>query len=68
MTIGHKLTDYDTVLGNKHTSSPNLFSKFLDYGSRAAKVIGGVLKGPTGYADAASEFAGMVKDKMDGKL
>ena len=68
MTIVHKLTDDGTVLDNKHTSSPNLFSKFLDYGSRAAKVIGGVLKGTTGYTDAASEFAGMVNDKMDGKL
>ena len=33
-----------------------------------AKIIGGVLEGPVGWAGAAAEFGGMVEDKIAGKF
>ena len=59
---------FDAMLGQKARPGPNLFSKFLDYGTRSAKIIGGVMEGPAGWAGAAAEFGSMVKDKIDGKL
>ena len=56
------------TFGQKARPAPNLFGKFLDYGTRAAKVIGSVMEGPVGYANAAAEFGGMVRDKLDGNL
>ena len=56
------------TFGQKARPTPNIFSKFIDYGTRAAKVIGSVMEGPAGWANAAAEFGGMVRDKLDGNL
>ena len=62
------LNPSDVLLGQKAKTGPNLFGKFLDYGTRAAKIIGGVMEGPVGWAGAAAEFGGMVEDKIAGKF
>ena len=67
-STGNKHDTLDTLLGNKARPTPHLFTKFLDYGTRAAKIIGHVMEGPLGYASAAETFGGMVKDKLEGKL
>ena len=67
-SIGNKHDTLEAMLGNKARPTPNLFTKFLDYGTRAAKIIGHVMEGPLGYASAAETFGGMVKDKLEGKL
>ena len=58
----------DVFLGQKARSGPSVFNKFIDYGTRSAKVIGGIVEGPIGWAGAAETFGGMVRDKMEGKL
>ena len=55
-------------LGQKATQSPSLFRKFINYGTRAAKIIGSVMEGPTGMITAATEVGEMIKDKLDDKL
>ena len=67
-SIGNKHNALEAMLGYKARPTPNLFTKVLDYGTRAAKIIGHVMEGPLGYASAAETFGGMVKDKIDGKL
>ena len=61
-------TSYDLAFGEKARPGPNLFNKFLNYGTGMAKIVGGVLEGPIGW-DGAAETAGkMISDKIDGKL
>ncbi len=58
----------DVFLGQKARSGPRLGTKIIDYGTKAANVIGGIMEGPTGWAGAAETFGGLVKDKMEGRL
>ena len=58
----------NAMFGQKARDQPNVFGKIIDYGSRMAKVIGGVMEGPAGWMGAADTAAGMIKDKIDGKL
>ncbi len=58
----------DVFLGQKARSGPSLGSKILDYGTRSAKVIGGIMEGPMGWAGAAETVGGMVKDRMEERL
>ena len=67
-SIGNKHETLEAISGYKARPTPNLFTKVLDYGTRAAKIIGHVMEGPLGYASAAETFGGMVKDKLEGKL
>ena len=52
-SIGNKHETLEAMLGYKARPTPSLFTKFLDYGTRAAKIIGHVMEGPLGYASAA---------------
>ena len=67
-SIGNKHDTLEAMLGYKARPTPNLFTKVLDHGTRAAKIIGHLSEGPLGYVSAAETFGGMVKDKIDGKL
>ena len=61
-------TSYGLALGEKARPGPNLFQKFLNYGTGMAKIIGGVMEGPAGWASAAETAGKMISDKIDGKL
>ena len=67
-SIGNKHDTLEAMLGYKARPTPNLFTKVLDYGTRAAKIIWHLSEGPLGYASAAETFGGMVKDKLEGEF
>ena len=60
-SIGNKHDTLEAMLGSKTRPTPNLFTRVLDYGTRAAKIIGHVMEGPLGYASAAETFGGWSK-------
>ncbi len=58
----------DVLLGQTARQGPSLFNEFIDYGSTASKIIGGVMEGPVGWVDAATTFGGMFEDKWKGSM
>ena len=61
-------TMHGLAFGEKARPGPNLFSKVLSYGTGVAKIVGGILEGPVGWAGAAETAGKMISDKIDGKL
>ena len=61
-------TSYDLAFGETARPGPNLSNKFLKYGIGMGKIVGGVLEGPAGWANAAETAGKMISDKIVGKL
>ena len=60
---------YDLTFGHKaRPGNHNLFNTFVNYGLGMGKIIGGIMEGPAGWANAAETAGQMIPDKIDGKL